>query len=262
MFKTERMDLILEILHKKKHATIDYLAKHVFASNVTIRRDLKKMEDLGLVIRSYGGVTLMDTENKYVPLIIREQDRSSLKNQIARQAVSIISEGSTIFLDGSSTVLCMVNYLRDEQNITVITNSLRVATRLCEKRIDVYCTGGKLVPEALVCVGPYSETMIESMTADLMFFSSQGLSADGKISDFSESETCQRRQMLQHARKRYFLCDSSKLGKSFLFTVCRTSDIDGVISDIDVSEWLESGSLPAQQAGGTANASSVIMPGS
>ena len=64
MFKTERMDLILEILHEKKHATIDYLSKHVFASNVTIRRDLKKMEDLGLVIRSYGGVTLMDTENK------------------------------------------------------------------------------------------------------------------------------------------------------------------------------------------------------
>ena len=148
MFKTERMDLILEILHEKKHATIDYLSKHVFASNVTIRRDLKKMEDLGLVIRSYGGVTLMDTENKYVPLIIREQDRSSVKNQIARQAVSLISEGSTIFLDGSSTVLCMVNYLRDEQNITVITNSLRAATRLCEKRIDVYCTGGKLVPEA------------------------------------------------------------------------------------------------------------------
>ena len=186
MFKTERMDLILEILHEKKHATIDYLSKHVFASNVTIRRDLKKMEDLGLVIRSYGGVTLMDTENKYVPLIIREQDRISVKNQIARQAVSLISEGSTIFLDGSSTVLCMVNYLRDEQNITVITNSLRAATRLCEKRIDVYCTGGKLVPEALVCVGPYSENMIESMTADLMFFSSQGLSADGKISDFSE----------------------------------------------------------------------------
>ena len=73
MFKTERMDLILEILHKKKHATIDYLAKHVFASNVTIRRDLKKMEDLGLVIRSYGGVTLMDTENKYVPLIFRDK---------------------------------------------------------------------------------------------------------------------------------------------------------------------------------------------
>src|SRR5699024_11180150 len=119
----------------------------------------------------------------------------------------------------------------------VITNSLRAATRLCEKRIDVYCTGGKLVPEALVCVGPYSENMIESMTADLMFFSSQWLSADGKISDFSENETCQRRQMLQHARKRYFLCDSSKLGKSFLFTVCRTSDIDGVISDVDVSKW-------------------------
>ena len=103
--------------------------------------------------------------------------------------------------------------------------------------------------------------MIESMTADLMFFSSQGLSADGKISDFSESETCQRRQMLQHARKRYFLCDSSKLGKSFLFTVCRTSDIDGVISDIDASKWLEGDSLSEQQAESTTNASSAIMSG-
>ena len=240
MFKTERMDSILELLRDKKHATVDYLAEHVYASKVTIRRDLKKMEDLGLVIRSYGGVTLIETENKSVPLAIREQDRGAVKDRIAQQAAALIPEGSTVFMDGSSTVLRIVNHLRDDQKITVITNSLRAATLLCEKKIAVYCTGGLLVPEALVCVGSYSENMIRSMTADVMFFSSQGFSADGKISDFSENETHQRRQMLRHARKKYFLCDSSKFGKSFLFTVCQMNDIDGVISDVDVRAWMQS----------------------
>jgi len=238
VFKTERMDSILDILRERKHATVDYLAEHAYASKVTIRRDLKKLEDMGLVVRSYGGVTLMDSDNKSVPLVVREQDRSSVKDQIARQAVSLISEGSTLFMDGSSTVLRMVNYLQEKQNITVITNSLRTATMLCEKKIAVYCTGGLLVREAFVCVGSYSENMIKSVSADLMFFSSQGLSAEGRICDFSENETYLRRLMMQHARKRYFLCDSSKLGKSFLFTVCRADDVDGILCDIDARDWL------------------------
>ncbi len=245
MFKSERMDSILSILNEKKHVTVDYLAEHVFASKVTVRRDLRVLEDLGLVSRSYGGVTLRSSENRFVPLSIREQNSSSVKDMIAHKAVSLIGEGSTIIIDGSSTALRMVNYLHERQNVTVITNNLRAATMLCEKKIPVYCTGGLLVPEALVCIGPFAEHMISSVTADLMFFSSQGLSEDGRISDFSENETNQRRLMLQHARKKYFLCDSSKLGKTFLFTVCRTSEIDGVISDADVDAWLESTKTPS-----------------
>lgn len=239
MFKSERMDSIMNILNEKKHVTVDYLAEHVFASKVTVRRDLKVLEDLGLVSRSYGGVTLRSSENRFVPLSIREQNSSTVKDRIAHKAVSLIGEGSTIIIDGSSTALRIVNYLHEKQNITVITNNLRAATMLCEKKIPVYCTGGLLVPEALVCVGPFAEHMISSVTADLMFFSSQGLSEDGRISDFSENETNQRRLMLQHARKKYFLCDSSKFGKTFLFTVCNANEIDGVISDVDVDAWLE-----------------------
>lgn len=239
MFKTERMDAILKILQEKKHVTVHYLAEHVFASEVTIRRDLHKMEELGLIVRSYGGVTLRVTENVSVPLVIRERNLSAVKNRIAEEAVKLIHDGDTVFMDGSSTVLCMVNYLKERQNMTVITNSLRAATQLCEKHIPVYCTGGLLVPEALVCVGNYSNSMIESVTADCLFFSSQGFSAEGKVCDFSENETYLRRLMLRHARKKYFLCDSSKLGKTFLFTVCEMAELDRVICDTDVRAWLE-----------------------
>ena len=240
MFKTERMDAILRILQEKKHVTVHYLAEHVYASEVTLRRDLRKMEELGLIVRSYGGVTLRVTENVSVPLVIREQNLSPVKNRIAEEAVKLIGDGDTVFMDGSSTVLCMVNYLKERQNMTVITNSLKAATQLCEKRIPVYCTGGLLVPEALVCVGNYSNNMLESVTADCMFFSSQGLSSEGKVCDFSENETYQRRLMLRHANRKYFLCDSSKLGKSFLFTVCDISALDKVICDVDVRSWLNS----------------------
>ena len=134
MYKSERMDSIISILNEKKHVTVDYLAEHVFASKVTVRRDLKVLEDLGLVSRSYGGVTLRSSENRFVPLSIREQNSSTVKDMIAHKAVSLINEGSTIIIDGSSTALRMVNYLHEKQNITVITNNLRAATMLCEKK--------------------------------------------------------------------------------------------------------------------------------
>ena len=217
MFSTERSNAILNVLKQKKHVSVSFLASHVYASEVTIRRDLKRLEDLGLVHRTWGGVTLCESENRFVPLSIREISSSTVKDQIAKMAVAYIADGNTIFMDGSSTVMRMVRFFHEKQNLTVITNSLKTATLLCEKQIHVYCTGGELVPEALVCTGSFSEHMISSVTADLFFFSSQGLSANGMISDFSESETVQRQLMLRHSQEKYFLCDSSKLGKSFLF---------------------------------------------
>lgn len=231
MIKTERMDEILKILRQKKHATVNFLSRHVFVSDVTIRRDLQEMEALGLVKKCYGGVSLLEHENKTVPLYLREEDRRSEKTAIARQAMGLIREGDTVFMDASSTVLRMADMMEDRLNITVITNSVRVVTALCPKGIAVYCTGGLLLNSSLACIGAYTTRFIESLNADLMFFSAQGLSPDGAITDFSESETGLRQAMLRHARRKVFLCDSSKLGKRFLFTVCMVRDIDRVICD-------------------------------
>ena len=73
--------------------------------------------------------------------------------------------------------------------------------------------------------------MISTMHADFMFFSSQGITTDGNISDFSEAETQLRQVMMSRADKCYFLCDNSKIGKQFLFQVCNIADIDGVFCD-------------------------------
>ena len=76
----------------------------------------------------------MEMENQTVTLSIREQNRNRIRNDIARRTAVIITEDCTVFMDGSSIVMRMVRFLHDKQNLTVITNSLKTATQLCEKR--------------------------------------------------------------------------------------------------------------------------------
>lgn len=239
MIRMERMDKIMEILKEKKHVTVDYLSKSIFASAVTIRRDLKTMETMGLIVKSYGGVSLLEYENKTVPLHLREIERRAEKDAIARQAVSLLREGQTIFIDASSTALRMANHIKSGMKITVITNSIRVVMALCEKDITVYCTGGLLLNQSIACVGPYTIKMLESVNVDAMFFSAQGLTENGIITDSSESETSLRQSILRRSRHKYFLCDSGKLGKSFLFTMCSTRDVDKVICDQNINAFLK-----------------------
>lgn len=233
MIKNERFDSILEILKQEKYSTPNELAKRLYVSPVTIRRDLKKLESDGLVNTCYGGVSIVSHENRDVPLAVRENFNENIKLSVAKRAAALITDGSTVFLDASSTASFVANFIEPEQNVTVITNGIKALTILSQRHIRAYCTGGKLINNSLAFTGAIALKTIGGMHADFMFFSSQGLSRGGKISDFSESETELRIAMLKHSTRKYFLCDNSKIGKTFLFNVCDVTDTDGVICDID-----------------------------
>ena len=83
-------------------------------------------------------------------------------------------------------------------------------------------------------MGEHAEEFIRSVNADILFFSSQGITEDGRITDVSEQEISFRKVMLRHAQKRFVLCDSSKFGICRPFTLCHQKDIDGVICDRDL----------------------------
>ena len=89
-----------------------------------------------------------------------------------------------------------------------------------------------LIPNSLAYGGPIAEQAIESFHIDKLFFSSYALTAEGEIQDYSEQETALRKKLLHKSKKRYFLCDSSKFGRSSVFQVARLEDLDLLISDI------------------------------
>lgn len=231
MIKNERLDQIIELLQKEKYCSVAYLAQTLYVAPVTIRRDLKKLEQDGIVNTCYGGASIITNTNRDVPLDIRENFNNNIKFNLAKEAAKLITNGSTVFLDASSTASLVANFLTPEQHVTVITNGMRALTLLSQRHIRAYSTGGRLVDNSLAFTGSIAVKTISSMRADFMFFSSQGLTLDGNITDFSESETELRQAMLSRSAKRYFICDSSKIGKTFLFQVCNVNDLDDVFCD-------------------------------
>ena len=237
MFKKERQDEILRILTKKQHCTVEFLAKELFASPATIRRDILAMEKSGLVAKSYGGVSLMDASHIGPPSFEqRQQTNQSVKAALARRAAAMVHDGDTILMDSSSTVLEMVPHLGSMRNITVITNSLRVTAALQKMQVRVYCTGGLCWDDNTTLSGSITEASLRNFNTDLLFFSSRGISTKGIISDSSDINCQTRRVMMRHASRSVLLCDSSKLNHNYLFNLCHVNEVDTVLCDQPLPE--------------------------
>ena len=231
MLKKERQEAILSTLAAKQFCSITELAQQLFVAPITVRRDLTEMEAAGLLKRCHGGASVVDFANREVPYELRSRENASAKARIAKKAVQQIHHGDTVFLDASTTVAHMADYIDSQLELTIITNSIRVLEKLRGKGIRCYLTGGMLLENSSALVGRIAEDTVASLYADVCFFSSQGITEDGVITDFSEDETRLRKRMLDNAKRKIFLYDRSKLGKRFLFKVCTADELTTVITD-------------------------------
>ena len=231
MIRYERQQKIIEVLEAKQSATVKELSEIMFSSEASIRRDIETLENQGYVKKIYGGVVLSKYQNGVVPINLRDSDHSSVKDELARRAAEYIHDGDTVILDASSTVRRIIKYLGGRRDIKLITNNLRVFSECENSQIKLYCTGGTYSDTNHAFVGPAAENYLRGVTADVLFFSSQGISDDGTISDASEEESSLRRVMLSRAKRQYFLCDSSKVGISKMFSLCTKDDVTDVICD-------------------------------
>ena len=236
MLKKERQDHIVEMLKEQKYCSVSVIANTLYVAPITVRRDLAEMEADGIINRCHGGATLNSSENREVPFELRTKENSSVKSILGKKAAEMLQDGDTVFMDASSTVLHIADYLQTKQNLTVITNSIKVLEKLKGKQITCYLTGGMLLENSHALVGNVAEETISSMYADVCFFSSQGITEDGVITDFSDAETKLRKQMIRNAKKSIFLYDQSKVGKRFLFKVCDSNELFTMITNDDATE--------------------------
>lgn len=227
----ERLDSILTYLRQKRTASVKTLAKRFYTSEATVRRDLNELERRGLVKRLHGGVVLLDGTCREIPLYMREQQNVDAKQKIAAQAAQYIRDGQVIFMDASSTTMYLIKYFEAFQELTIITNGIKTAQELCTLNHKVYCTGGLMLHNSSAYVGDFAADFIRHFNADIFFFSSRGLSEDGKITDASSEETQIRSVMMEHSNQHIFLCDRSKIGQTFCYNLCSLEKIDACITD-------------------------------
>ena len=238
MYKCEREDEIISLLNETEYATVEYLSKKMNISSSSIRRDLKNLEERGLVTRSYGGVKIASASGKRIPFSLRSHENSLQKKQIAKAAASLIRVGDVVFLDGSSSAYFVAELLPTVSGITVITNSIDAASYLSRYDVKTFCTGGNISPEnKAVLVGDYTLEFLRKIHADVAVFSVQAVSRNGEFYDCYADEVAIRNVMIKNAKKRILLCDSSKLDKTSTFYQAHTNDIEHVISDTDLSTF-------------------------
>ncbi len=237
MLPHDRQQQILDYLEQFHSAKISELAAQLFTSESSIRRDVAQLESTGIVSRLYGAVVLSQYRNDVVPADLRDSSNTARKEVIAQEAAKLIHDGDTIIFDSSSTVRRICKYIKGSKNLKIITNNIQICNELKGSDITVYCTGGEFYQKRDCFLGAFAEQFLTSINADSVFFSCKGLSEDGLITDVSEQEISMRKAMLRQARNSYFLCDSSKLGSKYSFTVCAAKDVTKILCDEEVPEW-------------------------
>lgn len=233
----EREERMLEALAEKETMTVGELAAKLFISVPTVRRDLAKLEDKGLVIRTYGGASLKKrSADSQIPFILREKEGNEAKVMIAAKAASFVHDGATVMLDGSTSAYALIPLLAEYKDIIVIASSAKAALLLGNMGIKTICTGGHMKEGSYAFVGFEAERTVADYNADVVFFSCRGLSEDGVLSDRSIEENDLRRVMLSRAKKRVLLLDSAKIGQTYLNRLCSLQDVDELITEGDVPE--------------------------
>ena len=165
------------------------------------------------------------------PYLFREKEKTVAKAKIGKEAAALVQDGMVVLMDASTSVFHIIPYLAGKKDLIVVTSGAKTAVALAEAGFRTYCTGGNMLIHSFSYIGEQTKRFLNDINADILFFSSRGIAADGRISDQSVEETDVRREMFLHAKKKYFLCDSSKFGKSYFYNLCSLSDIDGIISD-------------------------------
>ncbi len=237
----EREKLILERIIKEKRVYVKELAKEIYASEPSIRRDLQSLEKQGFVKRIHGGAILEESHASAIkiPFMIRELEQSDEKLKMAKRAAELVQDGYTIMLDGSSSAYNIIPFLRGKNNLTIITNGIKALQRAGEYNINVYSSGGHLLASCQTLVGEEAHRTISSFNADVFFFSCRGLTEDGVLTDISIEEDTARQYMLRSSKTRVLLCNSKKLGKRYMHTLCTKEDVDYIISDVPLPNGLK-----------------------
>ena len=235
MLKEERYDKILNILEEKNYITSQELAKILYVSMPTIRRDLADLESKKQLLRSHDGAKRVNSEHIVTPLDFRKNVNHAEKRRICKTASDLITDNSIVFIDASTTAMQMAEFLSPKQNITVITNGIPLLIALTKKGIKTYSTGGELQENSLAYAGTFSEEFVKKFNIDICFFSSHGVDKNNMIVDTSLPETQLRKTVLEQSREKVFLCDSTKFDLTAPYNLIPIEKADFIITNSEIT---------------------------
>lgn len=244
MVRTARQQGLIEHVNRVGVASIDQLSAQFGVSGMTIRRDIAHLARGGLLVQVPGGAQRMDPAAKFHEDHLRSRLRTNVavKQRLAEKAASLIEPGDTLFLDGSTTIICLARVLAQaDRQITVVTNSTLVELELAEARnVRLIGLGGVFDRETFTfCPVDESESVL-GYHVKKAFLSCTGVVIPEGTFENSVFNLAIKRKVARSAEMICLLADGSKLGRRALNRVLDIGDINVLITEAPVRpDWAE-----------------------
>ena len=232
MLPERRHQLILRALREDGPSTITALAERLGVSPATVRRDLVRLDDEGLLTRVYGGAApIADREDPFTDVAAERVDE---KDAVAEGAAALVKDGETVLLDIGTTAHRLARRLHG-RNLTVVTSNMAVYEELADDAgIELVLLGGMLRREYRSLVGFLTEDNLRQIHADVLFLGTSGVRPNGRVMDTTVVEVPVKRAMIAASDRVILLADAAKFPGSGVATVCGPEALSAVVTDAPV----------------------------
>jgi DeoR/GlpR family transcriptional regulator of sugar metabolism len=234
MIPAQRRRDILKQIAAHGSSTIAELSQRYGVSEMTIRRDLKALEEHGQIQYTHGGAVAVDGLQQEQRYAAKAQLNIAQKQRIAQYAAAhFVQDHAVIILESGTTVAAMVPYLSTKEHLTIVTNGLNTANALrgLLSTSTVISTGGILRDISFTFVGPVAEGFFQQFYARTLFLSGIGFTLDAGLTDPQMIDTQVKKAMIGAADRVVVLLDSSKFGVKSFTRVIQAGEIDVLITD-------------------------------
>jgi DeoR family transcriptional regulator of aga operon len=237
----KRAKEILRLLLSHGKTSVEELTRLFATSPASVRRDLTRLEERGLVHRTHGGALLAG--HVYEPFRfdasfhVREERFAAEKRRIAMAAAELVQENETIGLTAGTTTTQIARVLRLRTGLHIVTNAVNIGMELnASNGLDTTLTGGSLRwPGAFSLIGPTALESLNTVVMDKVFIGVCGIDPELGATIIEADEAAVFRAMTRHAKQVVIVADSSKVGMTSPAVICPVTDIDILITDDGVS---------------------------
>lgn len=235
----KRIEYILQKLDTEGQVKVRDLSAELGCSEVTIRTDIQKLEDKGLLKRIHGGAVKEVSSIQLSMIPGNIQKNAEAKKRIAKQAFRYITSSDTLILDDSSINYYLAKEIEAHPELPaiVITNSLIVSTILsCCHHVTLFMVGGQIGGKLPAAMGELAVSMLSNFKASKAFISAHGVNFDVGITSIGTPQLQVKKAILEVADQIYLLVDSTKFEGGYVMVAAPLSRIERIITDDGISE--------------------------
>ncbi|MFT4106081.1 MAG: DeoR/GlpR family DNA-binding transcription regulator [Lacrimispora sp.] len=232
MMMAERQIKILNMIQEDGSVQVEELAEKLGVSPMTIRRDLEKLQNDGLIERCHGGA-VSKTEVAYAEKSVKNRDQ---KESIADKCMEFIREGTCIYLDAGTTTYEIARNIMDMENMTVVTNDLEIALLMKNSKAELFVCGGYVQKSTGSILGYHATRMLEDFRFDIGFFGAAAISREFHVLTPSIDKAFLKRQLMSQCQQSFLAVDESKFNRQGMNRINHLSDYTGIITDYEFRE--------------------------